>query len=442
MEKTSRIGGFFKKTRKERQEAVCNFSQLCNKDLQVLKDNFCLKDDVANKISENIVSCLQVPLGVATNFIIDGKQVLVPMATEEASVIAGASYAAKLARPSGGFFTTTPKSIMTCQIQITNIKFVTSATAAVIKNKQYLLKAANSCDPTLVSLGGGAEDIKCKPLETSRGQMLIVLLHVQVKDAMGANIVNSMGEKISKDLVKITGGNLGIRIVTNFSPERIVTAQATWRREELGSQTIEKILDAYAFAQADSERCVTHNKGVMNGISAVALATSNDFRALEAGAHTFAFKNGFKPLTDYQKDLRGDLVGKIEIPLAVGVVGGSIGINPISKVCLKILGVKDSGQLAKIMASVGLAQNFAALRALACEGIKKGHMMLQSKNVAVSAGAPSIYVETIAQKMIMEGRVSLHRAKELIKKLNHNLTNINKQPEEVDISFAQGKSSD
>jgi hydroxymethylglutaryl-CoA reductase len=355
-------------------------------------------------------------LGLATYFLINQKDYLVPMAIEEPSVVAAASCSAKLARKSGGFSASSTDPLMIGQIQFLNIKNIKKACHQIEIHKQDLLKLANDSDVTLASLGGGAVDLKPRVVSTCRGQMLVVHLIVNVKDAMGANIVNTMAENISPEIEKIVQGNVCLRIVSNLPIYRMAKARAVWKKEVVSELVVERVLDAHALAKADPFRASTHNKGIMNGIDAVALATGNDFRALEAGVHAYAaFKNDYGPVTRYEKNEDGDLVGEIELPLAVGVVGGVTRSNPMARLCLKILGVKTSAELSRVFACVGLAQNFAALRVLVKEGIQSSHMKLHSKNLAIVAGASNRVVDLVAEKMIEESNISFIRAKELAK---------------------------
>lgn len=417
-ENTSQVHGFYKKSHSRRLEIIKNFSSLSDKEVELLKNFNSIDFGTANRMVENVLSVMPIPLGVAANFLINKKEYFIPMATEESSVIAAASYAAKLARPSGGFTAKASSPIMIGQIQLKKISNLDEAIQVVEKNKTELLNLANTCDDVLIEVGGGATDLFCKPFFTSRGKMLLVHILVDVRDAMGANIVNRMAEHITPLLEKISGGTVGIRIVSNLSVNRMVESEATWKKADLGEQLIEDILDAYELALVDPFRCATHNKGIMNGIDAVAIATGNDFRAIEAGAHAFATidNNGsYKPLTSYHKNDVGDLVGKIRIPLAAGIVGGIIRSHPIAQICIKILGLTSASELAEVMGSVGLAQNFAALRALASEGILRGHMRLHSKNIAIAAGAPKELIDKIAHQMISEDNISVGYARELIK---------------------------
>ena len=379
--KSSRFEGFYKKTLSERLSFIQDFAELSVDDLALLRNIVLLDTENTDKIIENVISSFYLPLGIATNFLINNKDYIVPMVTEEPSVVAASCNAAKLARVCGGFTVSSTKNIMIGQVFLKAVKDLESAREAIKKSSNELLNLANKQDPKLVSLGGGACEIQTFNLTTARGVFLSAHLLVDVKDAMGANIVNTMAEAIAPELEKLTGGQAKLSIVSNLAVKRITTASATWSKASLGSDLIEGILDAFAIAQADPFRCATHNKGIMNGIDAVAIATGNDFRALEAAAHSFAVfgEDGYKPLTSYSLDDNENLVGKIELPLAVGIVGGATQHLPMARLCLKILGVKSASELAQVMAAVGLAQNFAALKALVSEGIQKGHMRLHKR---------------------------------------------------------------
>lgn len=414
-EKSSKISGFYSKTHKERLSLLKEFANLDDKEISLLKNSNSLHFEAANRMIENVISVMPIPLGIATNFLINNTDYLIPMALEEPSVIAAASKGAKLARLGGGFFASSSEPLMVGQIQLTNIKDIKKAINQIEQNKQQLLDLANHQDHLLVELGGGAVDIKTKEIHFEKSKMLIVELIVNVKDAMGANIVNTMTEHIAPFIEKMSNGNVLLRILSNLNVHRITKSKATWKKEILGQNVIENIIQAYNFAKADPFRCATHNKGVMNGVDAVTIATGNDFRAIETGAHTFATLNQkYEPLTKYHISVDGNLVGEIELPLAVGIIGGITQTHPIAKICLKILNVKSASDLANIIASVGLAQNLAALLALVTEGIQKGHMKLHSKNMAIMAGAFGKKIDWIAKQMCKENNVSIIRAKELL----------------------------
>jgi len=330
------------------------------------------------------------------------------MVLEEPSVVAAASNAAKL---SEGFETSSSEPIMIGQIQMVKVKNAGKAVKAIKKKEKELIEKAMAVDSTLVKFGGGPRKIEARAIKG----MLIVHLLVDVRDAMGANAVNTMCERISPVLEEITGGKARLRILSNLAVHRTAKAKAVWKKEKIGGEAIEAILDAYKFAAADQFRATTHNKGIMNGVDAVAIATGNDFRAVEAGAHSFAaYKKKYSPLTKFYKNKSGDLVGEIELPLAVGTVGGATKTHPTAKIAVKILGVKGAQELAEIMAAVGLANNFAAMRALATEGIQRGHMKLHAKNIAIQAGAEGTRVEEIAKQLAEEKNINVGRAKEII----------------------------
>ncbi len=413
--KVSSLSKFYQKTIGERQSIVADVANFDVQEKIVLSREPAPEMLGIYRSIENVVALTSLPFSVATHFIIDSKDLLIPMVIEEASVVAGVSHAAKLARETGGFYTSVSQAHMIGQILLCQIKDVFHASSVIIEHKQELLAQANNADLYLKTLGGGAFDITIKPFDTVRGPMLVVHLFVDVKDAMGANIVNAMVERISPMLENLVNGIVRMRIVSNFATERLASARAVWKKDLLGQSLIDGILDAQAFAYADHHRCATHNKGVMNGIDAVAVATGNDWRAIEAGAHAYAARdNGYKPLTHYVQSAEGDLIGTITLPLAVGIVGGITKNHPMSRLALKILNVTSAQQLAGIMAAVGLAQNFAALRVLVSEGIQQGHMKLSSYTMALSAGASHDIAHVVASCMCQENNVSFQRAKELV----------------------------
>jgi len=419
IKKSSNLPGFYKLTPEERLKIVKDFSDLNDEDISLLKKGLSLEE--ANRMIENVIGGITLPLGIAVNFLINGKDYLVPMAIEEPSVVAAASHAAKIARVKGGFEASNTGSFMIGQIQITDLKDPYKAREKILEIKEDILKKANEQAPTLNKLGGGAKDLEIKILDTPSGKMLIVELIVDCKDAMGANVVNTMAEKVSPLIENFVEGKVLLRIVSNFATRRLVRAKAIFDKEALGGEeVVEGIIKAYHFALTDIYRCVTHNKGIMNGIIAVALATGQDTRAIEAAAHAYACKSGkYLPLTHWEKDEEGNLKGSIELPLAVGIVGGSILANPLAKLSLKILRVQSSLELAEVMGSVGLAQNLAALRALVKEGIQRGHMRLHAKNIAIMAGARGELIDIIAKRMIDENWINYDRARELLKELSN-----------------------
>jgi len=365
---------------------------------------------------ENVVGVLPIPLGIAVNFLINGKDYFIPMAIEEASVVAAASHAAKLARPSGGFQASSTDPMMIGQVQLVKSRSPRDAEKQILASKKEILNVANQQDPMLISKGGGAKDLRVRILPSLTGTMVIAELMVDCRDAMGANVVNTMAESVAPLLEKLSEGRANLRIISNLADRRVARASVKISKEALGGEAVvDGIVDAYAFAAADPYRCATHNKGVMNGVTAVCLATGNDTRAIEAGAHAYASRTGhYSPLTRWNKNDNGDLEGFIEIPAAVGIIGGITAVHPTAKICLKILGVKTAKELGEVMASVGLAQNLAALRALAAEGIQHGHMSLHARNIAAMAGAEGETIDLVAATMVSENKVRLDRAKNLV----------------------------
>ncbi len=419
MEGSSEIPGFYKLSMEERMSLVKKMANLTDDEANAIYETGGLPHDVADRMIENVVGGLTIPMGIATNFRINGRDYLVPMALEEPSVVAAASNAAKMARVKGGFAATNTGPVMIGQIQLVNVPKPESARTALLARKDEILKKANDQDPLLVSLGGGAKDLTVKMLSTIKGPMVVAELIVSTGDAMGANAVNTMAEAVAPMLEETTGARALLKIISNLADRRLVGASAVFDRKAIGGEdVVDGIVLAYAFADADPYRCTTHNKGIMNGVVAVAIACGQDIRALEAGAHSYASKSGkYKPLTTWEKNQDGDLVGKLEMPVAVGLVGGASKTHPAAKAAIKILGVKTAVELAEIMGAVGLAQNFAALRALSSEGIQKGHMKLHSRNIAVAAGATGKWVDMVAQKMVEERKIRMDRAKEILTEL-------------------------
>jgi len=368
---------------------------------------------------ENVLGTFELPLGVAVNFLINGKDFLIPMAIEEPSVVAAASNAAKIARVKGGFKTDCSKPLMIGQIQILNVKDVADASQKIMSHKKEILRLANAQDKILIDLGGGAKDLEVRILNSPLGKMIIVHLIVDVRDAMGANAVNTMCEALAPSLEEITSGKVRLRILSNLADKRIVKAKAVFDKEMMGGEyAVDAFLESYTLATIDPYRAATHNKGVMNGIDALIIATGNDFRAIEAGAHAYAARNGrYTSLTTYHKDKNGDLIGAIELPLAVGIVGGAANMHPKARLCRKILGIKTAQELAEVAACLGLAQNFAAVFALSTVGIQKGHMSLHAKNIAVMAGAEDKEIDKVAEQMIKENKIKLDRAKEILEEI-------------------------
>ena len=416
---SSDISGFYKLSLEERQHQLAKLINLKPEEVKLLQDLGYFTPTQIDTLIENVIGSYQLPLGIALNFRINGKDYILPMVIEEPSVVAAASNAAKIARKMGGFQSEEVKSIMISQIQITQIKDVAAAKDIIVRNKEKILKIANEQDPLLNKLGGGALDIEIREIETKKGKMVILHLLVNVLDAMGANVVNTMAEAVSPYIEEISEGKIYLRIVSNLATHRIAKCKAVFDKDLLGGEeVVEGILNAFEFALADPYRATTHNKGIMNGIIALTLATGNDTRAIEAGAHAYASLSGqYKPLTKFRSDSDGNLVGEIEIPLALGIVGGMTKIHPLARLALKILGVKSAGELSQIAAALGLAQNVAALRALASEGIQKGHMVLHSRNIAKTAGVPDELIEKVAKQMVLEKKIRVDHAKKILNKL-------------------------
>jgi len=412
------FSGFYKKSIEDRLEVLSSKFNLTSDEISTLKNCGALNLDVADRMIENVVGVVHLPVGVATNFKINGKDFIVPMAIEEPSVIAAASNAAKLSLPIG-FISSADDSIMTGQIQIISIDDVNGAFDKINKNKSTLLSSAREFAKGMEKYGGGVVGLNPRKVGDDSTNFLVVEVYINVMDAMGANTVNTVMEGLAPYLINLIGGKVRLRILTNLSMKRRVVSSAIWKKEDLGEQTINGIIDAYNFARLDVFRCATNNKGIMNGIDAVALATGNDWRAVEAGAHSFASLKGvYSPLAIYEKTKDGDLVGRIELPLAVGIVGGSIKTKPTPKILLKIMNVSSSKELAMVMASVGLANNFAALKALSTEGINKGHMKLHARNIAVLAGAKSKdEVDILSAILIKFNNYSLDFAKSKVKEM-------------------------
>ena len=409
----------------KRLEAIGEVFQNNPKFLNSLLGNGALPLTVADGMIENVIGRFELPLGVATNFQVNGKDYLIPMAVEEPSVVAAASYMAKLARINGGFDAYSDRPIMRAQIQVMGIQDLKSAKEKILKHKSELIYAANEKDKTLVSLGGGCEDIEVHLFEeTQSGPMLIVHLLVDVRDAMGANTVNTMAEYIAPKIEKISHGQVRLRILSNLADKRLVTASVKISSDQFdtpdykGDEVIKGILEAASFAAVDPYRAATHNKGIMNGIDPVVIATGNDWRAIEAGAHAFAAIRGqYSSLTQWTTSDGYELIGKITLPMAVGLVGGATKTHPTAKAAIALLGVKSAMELGQVIASVGLAQNLAALRALATEGIQRGHMALHARNIALQAGASGNELDLVVQKMVDSQNVTVDNARQILKEI-------------------------
>jgi hydroxymethylglutaryl-CoA reductase len=420
MVKTSLIPGFYKLPLKERLAILKDYTGLTDEEVALLANTGSVAADVVDHMVENVIGVFPEPLGLAVNFQINGKDYLIPMATEEPSVIAAACYAAKMVRDGGGFNTSSTTPIMIGQVQVVGVKDSKFAQKQVLDAKADILKKANDQDLVLNSFGGGAKDLGAKIIDTTMGQMLIVELYVDCRDAMGGNAVNTMAEAVAPMIEQLTGGKVYLRIISNLATRRMSKAWCIVPKEALGGEAVvDGIAYASAFAAADPYRAATHNKGVMNGIIAVVLATGNDHRAIEAGGHAYAAIKGpsYTTFSQWTKNKNGDLEGVIELPMAVGLIGGAVKTHPIARIAMKILGVKTANEFAEILAAVGLAQNLGALRALSNEGIQRGHMSLHARNIAVTAGAKDNMVDKVAAQMVKERKVRVDRAKEIIEEL-------------------------
>lgn len=415
--KSSKVSGFYKLPVEKRKDFIKEFSNLSDEELTLLSSS--LDFEIADRMIENVIGTFEIPLGVAVNFLVNNKEVLVPMATEESSVVAAASNAAKIARIKGGFKAETSKPLMIGQIQLLGVDDIALAAEKILDHKKELLSIANKQDQILVDLGGGAKDLEVRVLEDNdRNKMIVTHIFVDVRDAMGANAVNTMCEALAPILEELTGGYIRLKILSNLADRRIAKATAVFDKEKMGGEkVVDAFLESYNLAAIDPYRAATHNKGIMNGIDSLIIATGNDWRAIEAGAHAYASRNGrYTSLTKYYKNDNGDLVGEIELPLAVGIVGGAANIHPKAKICRKILGITKADELAETVASLGLAQNFAAVFALSTVGIQKGHMRLHAKNIAIMAGAEKENIDRVADQMIKDGNIKLDYAKKILKR--------------------------
>lgn len=416
----SRIAGFKNATVQERRDLVADRSGLTADETAVLDPAAGLTVDSANHMIENVVGTMGVPVGIATNFTVNGVDRLIPMATEEPSVVAAASNAARMARVHGGFHTSTTDPVMQAQIQLVDVVDPEAARLRILESADEIIAAANALDPMLVEFGGGARDLTVRKLATRTGTHVIVHLGVDVRDAMGANAVNTMAEAVAPRLADIAGGRPLLRILTNKADRRIVCARAVFDRDLLGgADIVDNIVHASAFAEADPYRAATHNKGIMNGISAVVLATGNDTRAVEAGCHSHAVgaDGRYTALSHFERTADGHLVGTLETPMAVGLVGGATKIHPVAKTAVRILGVRTATELAETIAAVGLAQNLGACRALAAEGIQRGHMSLHARTIAATAGADASELDLVVKRLIDDGNIRVGHAEKVLAEL-------------------------
>ncbi len=425
MTQSSRLAGFYNLSVDERVEQIARWAELTGDESAVLRGTMGLDITRADQMIENVVGLHALPLGIGVNFVVNERDVLVPMVVEEPSVVAGASFTAKLARAGGGFRATTTAPEMIGQLQVLDVADPWSARFDLLAARDELLALADETDPVMIKFGGGARDLEVRVLEqTAAGPMLVVHLIFDCRDAMGANAVNTACETLAPRIEQITGGRVMLRILSNLADRRLARARCTIPVDALafgdfsGERVARGIVEAWAFAAADPYRAATHNKGIMNGVDAVVVATGNDWRAVEAGAHAYAARSGrYTSLSTWARDADGNLAGTLEIPLAVGLVGGATRVHPTARVALKILGVQTSSELAEIIVSVGLAQNLAALRALATEGIQRGHMRLHARQVAIAAGAVGDEVMQVVTRMASEGRIRSDRAEAILANL-------------------------
>ncbi len=420
MTTSSRMPGFYNKILSERLQAIVEQSGLSQEEAAAFSTNG-LNPEGADHMIENVVGLYSLPIGIATNFRVNNKEVLIPMVIEEPSVVAGASLAARLAREGGGFTASSDEPVMIAQMQILDVANPHQARLALLAQKQRLLEFAATTDPVIMKLGGGPREVEVRILED--GQVVVHLLY-DCRDAMGANTVNTAAEALKPMVEEITGGRVNLRILSNLADHRLARSTAVIPAGALafddfnGEFVRDRIIEAYAFAAADPYRATTHNKGIMNGVDAVVIATGNDWRAIEAGAHAYAARSGkYTSLSQWGTDRAGNLIGTLEMPMAVGIVGGATKVHPSARAALKIMGIQSARELAEIIVSVGLAQNFAAIRALATEGIQRGHMSLHARQLAMAAGASGDEIERIASQMVTEKQVRLDRAQALAEEI-------------------------
>jgi len=418
---------FYNLSLPERAQWLATNSDLTADEIAALTGAGGLSTDQADHMIENVIGLHSLPLGIAQNFVVNGREVLVPMAVEEPSVVAGASFMARLARGGGGFTSHTTSPEMIGQMQLIHLTNPAEARLKILEHQDELMEQAATIDPVLARLGGGPRGLEVRLLEQSPiGPFLVLHLIYDVRDAMGANAINTAMERLAPRVEELTGGKVHLRILSNLADRRLARARCTIPLKDLafGDFSAEEVRDgiiaAWAFASVDPYRAATHNKGIMNGVDAVVIATGNDWRAVEAGAHAFAARSGvYTSLSTWGKDAEGNLVGTLEMPMAVGIVGGATRVHPTAKASLKLMKIQTAGQLAEIIVSVGLAQNLAALRALATEGIQRGHMGLHARQVAIAAGAEGEWVGKLADQLVAEGNVRIDRAEEILREWSH-----------------------
>ncbi|WP_164670728.1 hydroxymethylglutaryl-CoA reductase, degradative [Virgibacillus doumboii] len=422
---TSRIPNFYNMSVEERRHLLTEMDSFTGEEADYLYSKEPLPTETADKMIENVIGTFPLPLGLGLNFLINGKEYVVPMAIEEPSVVASASHIAKIVRNAGGFSTEATDRVMTGQIQVVGCPDFDAAKETILNEKDALIKDANAAYPSLVARGGGAEDLEVRILneesDSQYGKMLILHVYINTCDAMGANIINTMVESLAPTIEQLTEGKVYLRILSNYPDRCLARARCVIPPDLLktgnfsGEEVRDGVIHAYEFAASDPYRAVTHNKGTMNGIDPIVIATGNDWRAVEAGAHAHAARNGkYGSMTEWYKDEEGNLVGELELPMSVGIVGGSIKVHPTSKLAHKILDVDTAQELAQVMVAVGLAQNLGALKALATDGIQKGHMALHSRSVAIAAGATGEMIDIIAERLIDEKEIRVGKAKELV----------------------------
>jgi hydroxymethylglutaryl-CoA reductase len=421
---TSTISGFYRLTVEQRRAALRE--QLGNDvDLTGIASEGALGLESADHMIENVIGTFALPIGIALNFLVNGRDVLIPMVIEEPSVVAGASFMAKLARTGGGFTASSTPAEMIGQMQVLDLRDVEGAGAAVMRHRADLLAEADAIDPVLSGVGGGARDLQVRVIEDSPiGAFLVVHLIYDVRDAMGANAVNTACERLAPQIEAITGGRVHLRILSNLADRRLtrstcrIPTQSLTFSEYSGEAVRDGIIEAWAFAVSDPYRASTHNKGIMNGVDAVVIATGNDWRAIEAGAHAYAARDGrYTSLSAWRRAENGDLIGELEMPMAVGIVGGATRVHPGAQAALRLMQVQNASDLAQVIVSVGLAQNMAALRALATEGIQRGHMSLHARQVAIAAGASGATIDVVAARLVAEKLVRVDRAEAILKEL-------------------------
>lgn len=422
---SSRLEGFRNLTPAERWQKVAETTGLSDQDTALMASPGALRVETADGMIENVIGTFELPIGVAANFTLNGHDYIIPMVVEEPSVIAAASYMARIARDCGGFETSVSEPLMRAQVQVVGLSDPHGARLKILAEKAKIIAAANACDKVLIGLGGGCRDIEVHVFPaTQSGPMVVMHLIVDVRDAMGANTVNTMAERVAPMVEELTGGTVRLRILSNLADLRLARARvclteaALETKEFSGAEIIDRIVEACNFAAIDPYRAATHNKGIMNGIDPVIVATGNDWRAIEAGAHAFAVRNGrYTSLSTWEKDNQGRLVGTLEMPMAVGIVGGATKTHPLAQLALRILKISSAAELAQIAVAVGLAQNMAALRALATEGIQRGHMALHARNIAIVAGATGSEIELVSKKLAETHDVRVERAQDILTEL-------------------------